>query len=99
MVFASWNNLLRIVLVGPLAYVALVLLVRWSGKRTLSNLVVTVALGSPLSSTLLDSKVALADGLIAFGVLIGLLTRWATHRRSFSFCRPSRVACSMAMTW
>jgi uncharacterized membrane protein YcaP (DUF421 family) len=48
----------RVLLAGVLAYAALVLLLRTSGKRTLSkmnafDLVVTVALGSLLGSVLL----------------------------------------------
>jgi hypothetical protein len=49
--FDSWSGLGRVLLVGPLAYVALVAILRISGKRTLTklnafDLVVTVA---PLS--------------------------------------------------
>ena len=50
MFFESWSSLGRILAVGALAYMALVLLLRISGKRTLTklnafDLVVTVALG------------------------------------------------------
>ena len=53
----------------------LLLLLRVSGKRTLTrmnafDLVVTVALGSTLATVLLTKSVALADGLVAFAVLI-----------------------------
>ncbi len=49
MFFDSWAGLLRVLVVGPLAYAALVLLLRVTGKRTLSkmnafDLIVTVAL-------------------------------------------------------
>ena len=59
------------------AYVGLLLLLRISGKRTLTklnafDLVVTVALGSPLATVLLSESVALADGLAAFALLIAL---------------------------
>src|SRR4051794_24742339 len=55
MFFHSWAALGRVLLVGPLAYVALVLLLRVSGKRTLTklnafDLVVTVSLGSTLAT-------------------------------------------------
>ena len=58
MFFASGSALLRTLVVGSLAYVALVLLLRFSGKRTLSkwnafDLVVTVAFGSTLATVLL----------------------------------------------
>ena len=67
MFFDSWASLGRTAVVGILAYVALVLLLRVSGKRTLSSmnafdLVVTVALGSTLASVFLSSSVPLARG-------------------------------------
>ena len=75
MFFSSWESIGRILLVGSLAYAGLVLLIRISGKRTLSklnafDLVVTVALGSVLATILLSRDVPLADGLIAFALLI-----------------------------
>ena len=77
MFFHSWMGLVRVPIVGTLAYVALVMFIRISGKRTLTklnafDLVVTVALGSTLSSVLLNDSVALAEGLIAMATLIGL---------------------------
>lgn len=67
MFFDGWTGLLRVLVVGTLAYAALVLLLRVSGKRTLSkmnafDLVVTVALGSTLATVLLSRDVALAEG-------------------------------------
>ena len=55
MFFDSWAGLGRVLVVGVLAYSALVLLLRISGKRTLTkmnafDLVVTVALGSTLAT-------------------------------------------------
>jgi uncharacterized membrane protein YcaP (DUF421 family) len=77
MLFDSWAGLGRVVLVGTLAYAALVLLLRISGKRTLTklnafDLVVTVALGSTLATVLLSKSVALAEGVLALGLLIFL---------------------------
>jgi uncharacterized membrane protein YcaP (DUF421 family) len=70
MFFDSWTGLGRVLVVGTLAYFALVLTLRVSGKRTLSklnafDLVVTVALGSTLATVLLSKDVALAEGLLA----------------------------------
>lgn len=75
MFFDNWMGLLRVVVIGTLAYVALVLLLRVTGKRTLSkmnafDLVVTVALGSTLATVLLSKDVALAEGLVAFALLV-----------------------------
>ena len=73
--FNSWADLGRVLLVGPLAYLTLLLMLRASGKRTLSKLnafdfIVTVALGSVLASTLLSKDVALAESIAALAVLI-----------------------------
>jgi uncharacterized membrane protein YcaP (DUF421 family) len=73
-------SLVRTGVVGVCAYVLLVLLLRVSGKRTLSklnafDLVVTVALGSTLATVLLTKNVTLADGVLAFALLIFL--QWA----------------------
>jgi uncharacterized membrane protein YcaP (DUF421 family) len=75
--FTSWTSLGRTLLIGVVAYVGLLLLLRASGKRTLSkmnafDLIVTVALGSTLATVLLSKDVALVDGLAAFSLLIGL---------------------------
>ncbi|RFP65325.1 DUF421 domain-containing protein [Hymenobacter lapidiphilus] len=75
--FTSWASLGPIVVVGAMVYVGLIGLLRTSGKRTLSkmnafDLIVTVALGSMLASTILSKSVALFDGLLGMGVLIGL---------------------------
>ncbi|NJN15180.1 MAG: DUF421 domain-containing protein [Oscillochloris sp.] len=77
MFFDGWQGIWRTLIVGVLAYLALVALLRVSGKRTLSkmnafDLIVTVALGSTLATILLSSDVALAEGLTAFALLIGL---------------------------
>ncbi|EPX58975.1 hypothetical protein D187_003352 [Cystobacter fuscus DSM 2262] len=90
MFFDNWQALGRVALVGVCAYVALVLMLRLSGNRTLSKLnafdfVVTVALGSTLATVLLSKDVALAEGLLAFAVLIGLqfLVTWTSVRVSW----------------
>jgi uncharacterized membrane protein YcaP (DUF421 family) len=75
--FDDWSSLGRILIVGILAYVALVAILRISGKRTLTklnafDLVVTVALGSTLATILLNKDVTLAEGVLALGLLICL---------------------------
>lgn len=75
--FDSWFSLWRTALTGVLAYTALVLFVRVSGKRTLAkmnafDLVVTVALGSTLSAIVTSRQTPLADGLLALALLIVL---------------------------
>jgi uncharacterized membrane protein YcaP (DUF421 family) len=89
MFFDGWMTLGRTALVGTLAYLALVLLLRASGKRTLSKMnafdfIVTVALGSTLATILLSSSVSLARGVLAFGLLILLqfVITWLSVRSS-----------------
>ena len=77
MFFDDWFGLLRVLVVGTLAYAALVGILRVTGKRTLAkmnafDLVVTVALGSTLATVLLSEDVALAEGILAFSLLAGL---------------------------
>ncbi len=77
MFFDSWSGLGRVLVVGVLAYSALIFLLRVSGKRTLSkmnafDLIVTVALGSTLATVLLSKDVALLEGVLAFALLIFL---------------------------
>lgn len=85
--FSGWPALARTLVVGILAYVGLVALLRVSGLRTLSkmnafDLVVTVALGSTLATILLNKNVALAEGALAFALLIALqfVVTWSSVR-------------------
>jgi uncharacterized membrane protein YcaP (DUF421 family) len=68
----------------------LLVLLRVSGKRTLSKMnafdfVVTIALGSTLATVLLDAKITLASGATAFAVLIGLqfVVTWSSVRAAW----------------
>ena len=86
----SWQDLFRVTVLGALAYVALVLLLRISGKRTLSkwnafDLIVTIALGSTLATILLSSEVSYLEGVLALGLLILLqfLITWLSLRWSW----------------
>lgn len=67
MFFSSGTTLIRTLVVGVLAYISLVLLLRLSGRRTLSkmnafDLVVAVAVGSTFATILLNRNVSLAEG-------------------------------------
>lgn len=75
--FSNWESLVRTFIVGLLGYFALILMLRISGKRTLSQMkefdfIVTVALGSTLATVLLSKDVSLADGTLALAMLISL---------------------------
>lgn len=92
MFFQGWQGIVRTLVVGALAYTALLLFLRISGKRTLAklnafDLVVTIALGSTLSAILLQESIALAEGTAALGLLIvlQLSVAWlSVHSRSFA---------------
>lgn len=85
--FNGWSVLGRTLLIGVLAYVSLVFMLRVSGKRTLAkmnafDLVVTVAIGSTLATIVLSKSVALAEGLLALALLIGMqfAISWSSTR-------------------
>jgi uncharacterized membrane protein YcaP (DUF421 family) len=87
MFLASWSDLVRVVTVGTLAYIALVLILRISGKRTLTklnafDLVITVALGSTLATIVLNKSVSLAEGVAALALLVflQLVITWTSVR-------------------
>lgn len=90
MFFDSWLGLLRVLVTGAAAYAALIVLLRISGKRTLGkmnafDLVVTVALGSAFATVVLDKSVPLAEGVLAFVVLIALqfVITWLSVRSAW----------------
>jgi uncharacterized membrane protein YcaP (DUF421 family) len=85
--FGGWEVIARTIIVGVLAYVALILVLRVSGKRTLSkmnafDLIVTVALGSTLAAILTAPDTALAEGVVALALLVGLqyVVTWSSVR-------------------
>ncbi|MBM7604891.1 uncharacterized membrane protein YcaP (DUF421 family) [Metabacillus crassostreae] len=92
MFLSSFADLWRIIVVGFFGYLSLILVLRIAGKRTLSkmnafDLVVTVALGSILATTLLNKKVSLFDGITAFVTLsiLQFIVAWlSTRSKTFS---------------
>lgn len=74
MFFNGWYDLIRILIVGVCAYTGLILILRTTGKRTLSkmnafDLIITVSLGSTLATVLLNSNISLSEGLFALTLL------------------------------
>ncbi|WP_231465117.1 DUF421 domain-containing protein [Pedobacter sp. Leaf132] len=72
--FKDWQSLANIALCAFIGYITLFIFIRISGKRTLAKLnafdfVVTVTLGSTLSSMIL-AKVTIAEGLVALLIII-----------------------------
>jgi uncharacterized membrane protein YcaP (DUF421 family) len=77
MLFDGWESIGRAVLSGSITYVALVLMLHVSGKRTLAkmnafDLVVTVALGSTVATIALSRDVSVATWIAGLAVLIGM---------------------------
>jgi uncharacterized membrane protein YcaP (DUF421 family) len=75
MFFDSWDELLSIVISCILVYPGLVLLLRLYGKRTLSKMnmfdfIITIALGSTFASTVLLPDVTIAEGFVAYVLLL-----------------------------
>ncbi len=91
MFFDNWSAVGRVVIVGAIAFVIVVALLRLSGKRTLAkmnafDLVVTVALGSALATILLSEQVTILEGLAALAVLVLLqfLVAWLAVRSAIA---------------
>ncbi|MCD0490248.1 DUF421 domain-containing protein [Pedobacter sp. MC2016-14] len=76
LLFKNWESVWHVGVCAVLAYIILFLFIRISGKRTLAKLtafdfVVTVTLGSTLSSMIL-AKVPLVDGSVALALIIAM---------------------------
>lgn len=87
MFFNGFMELGRIAILGTLSYISLIILLRWIGSRSLSRMnaydfVVTIALGSTLSTILLSKSVSLSEGVFALFVLLGLqyIVSWLSVR-------------------
>ena len=83
MFFDNWSHIVKILLTGTLAYIAIVVILRFSGKRTLAQMnifdfIVTVALGSTLATAMLSKDTPLAEGItgLALLVLLQFLVSW-----------------------
>ncbi|PRY87084.1 DUF421 domain-containing protein [Mongoliibacter ruber] len=100
--FDSWESMLRVIFITPLAYTAMVLLLRISGKRTLSKMnsfdfIVTIALGSTLAAVALNKNIPLADGIMAIFLFIAFqfILTWLSVRikavKTLITSRPSLI--------
>tara|TARA_R110002020_G_C16130361_1_gene761082 strand:- start:196 stop:726 length:531 start_codon:yes stop_codon:yes gene_type:complete len=74
-IYENWESTFRTVVLTVLGYLAMVFLLRISGKRTLSKMnafdfVVTIALGSCLASISLNKNITLVDGVLAISLFI-----------------------------
>jgi len=90
MFYNGWEEIFRVFVLGVLGYVALVVVLRASGKRTLSamnmfDFIATVAIGSTFASLILSKETALATGVAAFStiVLMQYIVAWLSVRSEF----------------
>lgn len=95
--FDNWDSIIRTLITGILAYFSLILMLRISGKRTLSQMkefdfIVTVALGSTLATVLLNKDITLFDGIMALGLLI--LLQYSLAAGSVRFSGLSKIISS-----
>ncbi len=80
-------DIVKILVSAPIMYVAVVVFIRMSGKRSTSQMnnfdwVVTVALGSLVGSGIILGNVSVVEALFAIGLLLGLqwcLTKLIVH--------------------
>jgi uncharacterized membrane protein YcaP (DUF421 family) len=75
--FNGWYDVGRTVTLSVLGFTALIIMLRVSGKRTLSKLnvfdfVFVVAVGSVFAATIIEKDVTLVEGVFAFATLIGI---------------------------
>jgi uncharacterized membrane protein YcaP (DUF421 family) len=87
MFFTGWSPILHSLVVGTLGYVALIVWLRLSGKRTLSSwnafdAIVTFALGSMMATATLSPSTSFAQGALAFGlfVMLQFVVTWLAVR-------------------
>ncbi|WP_372867544.1 hypothetical protein [Planomicrobium okeanokoites] len=74
LLFDGWKSILRIVIMASLAYPFLIVLLRISGKRSITNVnifdfIITVTYGATLSSVITSEKVSFADGVAVLSML------------------------------
>ena len=87
MFYDNAAGLLRVLIIAPAVYLWLVLVLRITGKRTLTQLnafdfIVTVALGSVVASVIVTKSVAYVEGALALALLalLQLAAAWAAVR-------------------
>jgi uncharacterized membrane protein YcaP (DUF421 family) len=83
----GWHDVVRVLVLGPIGYFALVAMLRLSRKRTLAHMnvfdfVYIVVIGEILATTIVSDHVPLVRALLALALLIGLQTliSWLTTR-------------------
>jgi len=73
--FNSWESVSRVLVSTIIAYIMVIIMLRLSGKRSLSKLnlfdfIITIALGSMLASMIVDESTTIVDGFAALSMLL-----------------------------
>lgn len=87
MFLSDWTTLGNIALTAVLTYVALVVIMRITGKRTTSKMnsfdwIVTVALGSMVATVIISKEAPLIEGMVGIATLVLLqyIVAWTAAR-------------------
>ncbi len=73
--FNNWESIVRVIIMTFMGYIAMIFLLRISGKRTLSKMnafdfVITVVFGSSLAAVALNKSISLSEGVVCFSMLV-----------------------------
>jgi len=79
--FDGWYDVRRTVILSIVGFIALIIMLRVSGKRTLSKLnvfdfVFVVACGSVFAASIVEKDVTLVEGVLSLATLIAFLFRF-----------------------
>lgn len=77
--YNGFEPILRIIIVGTITYIAIIFLIRISGKRTLATMngfdfIITIAIGSAFGRILTAQNIPIAEAITAFALLVILQT-------------------------
>lgn len=84
-IFTNLADIWRLIFITVCTYVALIIMLRSAGKRTLAKMnafdfVITIGIGSVLAIIMMDKTVSLIEGIAALALLLGLqfVITWST---------------------
>ena len=87
--FSDLNPFIEVPIAGTITYIAIIIMLRLSGKRTLAkwnsfDFVVTIAFGSILASALLSTQDVFGKSILAFALLVifQFVITWISVRSS-----------------
>jgi len=88
--FDNWSSIAQIFITGVCCFIGLVIMLRVSGKRTLTKMnafdfIMTVTMGSTLASAISSNDITIVEGLVALGVLILMqyIIAWISARSAW----------------